>query len=231
MTQNTFIELDYTGRVDGAVFDTTRKEDAPAGSKTHFKPVVVKLGAGQLIPGLDKYLADKKPGTYDVSLKAEEAFGNKRSDLLKLVPATMFGKEKGQIQIGLPVRFGEQQGVIKSISGGRVVVDFNHPLAGKDVTYHVILHGEVKEPKRKVEAILAAMGIPLPVEEKEGKVTVSLPKGFPAEGFVKEIEAQTGVQIAIHEVEMKHDHAHDHAHDHSHEHGHDHAHGHDHHHH
>ena len=78
MTEQPFIELDYTGRADGVVFDTTRKQDAPVGSKGPFEPAVLKLGSGQLIPGLDSFLVGKGPGTYGVTLAAENAFAIER---------------------------------------------------------------------------------------------------------------------------------------------------------
>jgi FKBP-type peptidyl-prolyl cis-trans isomerase SlyD len=208
---STFIELDYTGRVDGAVFDTTQKADAPLGSKGPFEPAIVKLGLGQLIPGLDKFLTGKGPGKYEVTLQPEDAFGPKNAKLLKLVPLTAFGKEKQKIESGMNVRIGEQQGTVKSISGGRVVVDFNHPLAGKAVTYSLLVHGEVKDPKKKVDSIVRALlGVALPTTVEGEKVIVSLPKGFPAEGFVKELEKQTGVTVGVQEVDLgKHEHVHD----------------------
>jgi FKBP-type peptidyl-prolyl cis-trans isomerase 2 len=224
-----FISLDYTGRVDGVVFDSTRKEDVPAGTKGSFAPVTIKVGLGQLLPGLDAFLVGKQPGTYEVTLQAEQAFGKKDPKHMKLVPMTAFGKEKNKIEPGMPVTFGESQGVIKSISGGRVVVDFNHPLAGKEVQYTLYVHGPVTDPQQKVGAILKAMlGVALPVEKDGEKTVISLPKGFPAEGLVKEIEKHTGVTVTVKEVELKgHDHTHEHQDGHTHAHPHDHD-GHDH---
>lgn len=219
---NTFIELDYTGRAEDGVFDTTRKEDAPAGSKGPFGPITVKIGSGQLLPGLDEFLKGKTKGEYTVTIPAEKAFGKKDAKLLKLVPLTTFGKEKNRLEPGLPIRIGEQHGVVKSMSGGRVVVDFNHPLAGKDVHYTLYVHGEVTEPQKKVEAILKSMlGVALPVTMEGEKAIIALPAGFPSDGIVAELEKHTGVKIGVKELEMpKHEHAH--THDHHHEHGHDH---------
>lgn len=198
MTQ--FIELHYTGRADGIIFDTTRQEDAP-NSKEHLGPVVVKLGIGQLLPGLDAFLKDKQSGHYEVTLQPEEAFGKKDAKLLKLVPLTMFKKDKPEV--GMSISIGEQRGVVKSISGGRVVIDFNHPLAGKTVFYSLDVLGVVDDQKKKVSSILKAMlGVQLPVEETQGKITITLPKGFPAEGLLKEIEKHTGVLVGIKEVEL-----------------------------
>lgn len=198
-----FIELNYTGKADGKVFDTTLQKDAPKGSKGPFEPTVVKLGIGQLLPGLDEFLKDKKPGSYQVFIDAEHGFGPKDSKLLKLVPLTAFGKESKDVGPGVPVTIGQQQGTVKSVSGGRVVVDFNHPLAGKDLQYDVELIGEVTDKRRKVDSILKALlGVALPVTEEEEKVVVTIPKGFPGEGLVKELEKHTGVTVTLKEIEL-----------------------------
>jgi len=205
-----FIELDYTGRAEGAVFDTTRKEDAAAGMRGPFKPAVIKLGSGQLIPGLDAFLKDKEAGTYSVTLPPEQAFGKKRADRIKLMPLASFGKEAKKIVPGMPITVGEMHGTVKSVGGGRVVVDFNHLLAGATVEYSVTHHGVVTDPAKKVGSVLKAMlGVELPVLEKDGATVVKLPKGFPAEGLVAEIKKHTGVAIVVEEVDIKpHQHIH-----------------------
>jgi FKBP-type peptidyl-prolyl cis-trans isomerase SlyD len=199
-----FIELDYTGRVNGIVFDTTMQTDAPQGSKGPFEPAVVKLGSGQLIPGLDAFLTGKKPGEYAVTLEPEQAFGKKQAQLLKLVPLSAFGKEAKRLEPGLSVTIGEQRGIVKSVSGGRVVVDFNHPLAGQTVEYTVHLKGPVTDDVKKVKAtVKGLLGVELPAETKEGKVSLKLPQGFPAENLLKEIERHSGVAVTHEEVALK----------------------------
>jgi FKBP-type peptidyl-prolyl cis-trans isomerase 2 len=206
-TQDTpavFIEMDYTGRVDGAVFDTTRAADAPPNTKQTLKPAVIKLGSGQLIPGLDAFLIDKKPGEYTLTLEPEQAFGKKQSQLLKLVPLTAFGKDAKRLEVGMSVTIGEQSGRVKSVSGGRVVVDFNHPLAGLPVEYSVTIHGVVTDEVKKVQStVRGLLGVELPVERKEGAIVLKLPQGFPAEPLLKEIERHSGVAVKHEEVALK----------------------------
>ncbi len=197
-----FIKIDYTGRTDGHVFDSTRAADAP--SRKGHGPVVVAIGTGQLLPGLDAFLSDKQPGDYVLTLSAEQAFGKKDAKMLKLVPIKAFGKEARNLAPNLPVTIGEQRGIVKSISGGRVVIDFNHPLAGKQVDYSVTLHGDVTDETQKVEATVQAMlGVALPVQKEGDSVVLSLPKGFPAEGLIKEIERISGVVVKTKEVDMQ----------------------------
>ncbi len=204
MSDLPFIEIDYTGRVDGVVFDTTLKVHALPGNKGPFEPAVLKLGSGQLIAGLDAFLTGKQPGAYSVKLQPEEAFGRKQPQLLKLVPLAAFGKDAQRIAPGFAVSIGDEKGRVQSVSGGRVVVDFNHPLAGQVVEYHVKLHGLVTDQAKKVRSVVRAMlGVDLPVEHREGKTLLSLPAGFPADGLVKEIERHSGVIVTVVEVAVK----------------------------
>jgi FKBP-type peptidyl-prolyl cis-trans isomerase 2 len=205
-----FIEIDYTGRAGGIVFDTTHQEHARPGMRGPFHPVTIKLGSGQLLPGLDAFLTGKEKGSYTVSLEPEHAFGKKRADRIKFMPLASFGKDARSLAPGMPITVGEMQGIVKSVGGGRVIVDFNHPLAGSPVEYVITHHGVVTDPAKKVGSILKALlGVELPVTTHNGTTTVKLPKGFPAEGLIKEVEKHTGILIAIEEIDVKpHQHVH-----------------------
>ena len=229
MAEHQFIALDYTGKADGRIFDTTRKQDARPGAKGDFEPVIVKLGGGQLISGLDAFLRGKEPGHYEVTLAPQDAFGTKSAKMLRLVPRSAFGKQAKDLAPGMPITVGDTHGIVKSVSGGRIVVDFNHPLAGKEVHYDLDLHGEVTDPVRIVTAVVQSMlGAKLQVTQEDGGVHIALPEGFPADGILAEIEKYTGIAVKVKFVALpkqssKHTHEHSHAGEHDHDH-HDHSH-------
>jgi len=159
-----FIELDYTGTVDGGkVFDTTiaavaakEKLNARAG----FKPVIICVGEGHLLPGIDVHLEGKAlPGKHTIELKTEAAFGKKDAKLLKLIPLKKFHDSKIEPFIGLDLNIDGNYGIVRSISGGRVTVDFNHPLAGKDVTYELDVKRLVEKADEKVSALFEMIGL------------------------------------------------------------------------
>ena len=96
-----FIEIEYTGRLkgEGFVFDTTdSKEAKKAGifnEKIDYAPAIICVGESQLIGMLDKKLIGKEVSKeYKIELVSEEAFGNKDSKLLKLIPVSVFKKQK-----------------------------------------------------------------------------------------------------------------------------------------
>jgi FKBP-type peptidyl-prolyl cis-trans isomerase SlyD len=183
-----FIELDYTAKIKNTdmVFDTTLEADAKKynihAKGMTYKPLVIKVGEGHLVKGLDEFVVDKIPGTYKVELEPEQAFGKKNAKLLRLVSISEFHKNEIQPVVGLEVELDGKRGVVRTISGGRVIVDFNHPLSSQDITYDIVVKGIVTDPKTKVEAALEVFRIPFEkVNFENGKATVEFKTKVPEE--------------------------------------------------
>jgi len=183
-----FVEIEYTGKIVdlNQVFDTTDKEIAKKekiySEKMGYGPAVVCIGEKHLLPGLDNKLQGKETGKdYEFTLTPEEGFGKKSAQLLKLVPAKVFKQQQIQPMPGLEINVDGMPGIIRSVSGGRIIVDFNHPLSGKELNYRIKLNRVVKEPKKKLEALLKIeLNMKdIKVEIKEGKATIN--KEFPKE--------------------------------------------------
>jgi len=155
-----FIELDFTGYVENTkeVFDTTIKEDAKKAGiydeKTIYEPIVVKVGSNQLLKGLEEFLIGKNIGSYEVVLEPENAFGKRDAKLLKLVSKTNFTKNKIEPIPGLRVNIDGILGTIVAVSANRVMVDLNHPLAGKRIKYKIIIRRILEKDEEKISAII-----------------------------------------------------------------------------
>ena len=155
-----FIEIDYTGKLeDGTVFDTTDENTAKnaglsAQQNASFGPVTVCVGENHILKGIEEYLIGKEPGDYEIRLEAEHAFGKKNAKLLRLIPMKIFRKEKINPFPGLEVNIDNAYGIVRTVSGGRVIVDFNHPLSGRAVTYSVNVLGLVNDPLKMAKAVL-----------------------------------------------------------------------------
>jgi FKBP-type peptidyl-prolyl cis-trans isomerase 2 len=185
-----FIELDYTGMLtDGTVFDTTEKKVAEEAhihdENRKFKAAVVCVGQQQLLPGLDAVLAGKEIGTeFTVELSAEKAFGKREAKNMEIIPISTFTDNKMKPQPGL--QFDDdrgRRGVITRVSGGRVMVNYNHPLAGREVQYKVKIHRKITDAKEKIisfiHATLRAPTDKMEVEVKENKAAVAIPFQLP----------------------------------------------------
>lgn len=210
-----FIELSYTGRIleSGKVFDTNdesaAKKEGVFNAKMKYEPIVVCVGEEDVVKGLDESLEGKDAGSsYSIEVPAEKAFGKKDAKLYKLVPAAIF-KDELRPMPGLQVTFNNgQSGVIKTVSGGRILVDFNHPLAGHALKYDVKIVKQVTDDAEKLKGFVKFyLGMDdAAVELKEGKATIAMKTAMPAEiqklvkeKAMKRIPALKDVEFAGHE--------------------------------
>jgi len=170
--QGDFIEVEYTGRLkeDNSVFDTTdkklAKESGIFSENITYGPVIICVGKGHILKGLEKEFIGKSPGKFSVELAAENAFGKKNAGLIELVQQKKFVEHKIQPVPGLQVNVDGTLGVVRRVGGGRVLVDFNHPLAGKGVVYDVNIKRIVSDKKEQVKGLLSVLMKLEPVDVK-----------------------------------------------------------------
>jgi FKBP-type peptidyl-prolyl cis-trans isomerase SlyD len=180
--KNDFIELDFTSSVkDGAVFDTTRKEDAKkANLQIDAKPLVLAVGHDMLLKGLDNAIEGKEVGKeYTIELKPEDAFGLRNKNLIKMFPLKVFHQQQIHPQAGMQLSLDGMIVRIASVSGGRVLTDFNNPLAGKTVIYNFKINKKVEDINEKVNALqeyFFRKKFEFTINDKE--LTFKVPEGF-----------------------------------------------------
>ena len=129
----TRITLHFTvSLTDGTVVDSTR-ERAPA---------TFTWGDGSLLPGFEQALKGLTAGERrSVFLQPEQGFGEPNPDNVQHFPRRTFSVDT-EPEPGLVLQFadatgGEVPGVIQSVDEDWVTVDFNHPLAGRDLNFEV----------------------------------------------------------------------------------------------
>jgi FKBP-type peptidyl-prolyl cis-trans isomerase 2 len=205
-----FIELDYTGKIkdDKVVFDTTSeqvaKDNQMFNAKYKYGPVIVCMGEGHLVKGLDDSLIGKNPGKYTIEVKAEHAFGKKSAELLKLIPMKLFSKDQVKPFVGLEVNVDGTLGIVRSVSGGRVIVDFNHPLSSKDLVYDVEVKRIVVDPLEKTRAVLELMAVPfdnIDIVDEKGEIT--LKTGLPPKEIIDGLSESIKHLAGLKAVEFK----------------------------
>jgi len=155
-----FIEIEYTGKLkdDNAVFDTTNekvaKDNDVFSKNMKYEPAIICLGEHQVIKGIDDFLIGKDIGKHTIELEPEQAFGKKDAKLLKIVNTNIFKKQKINPMPGLQVDMDGTRGTIRTVTGGRTIVDFNHPLSGRDLVYEVDVKRIVSDTKEKLESFI-----------------------------------------------------------------------------
>jgi len=181
INEGDIIRLNYTGRVEGQIFDTTIEADAEeAGIKSQqkdYEAIVVRVGSNHVIPGLDEALVGKEIGEqYEVEVPAEKGFGPHDMKLVESVNTNQF-REKPKP--GMRIQSGEREGVVFNVIGKKAVVDFNHPFAGKTLTYTFTIEGMVETVEEKAQGFIKLFsGRKMDVSFAEDTLTLNLPAGI-----------------------------------------------------
>ncbi len=133
--QNDTVRVHYTGTLEnGEVFDSSRERE----------PLEFTLGQGQLIPGFENGVIDMKINeTKTVQIRAADAYGEHRAELIQEVPKNQLPPEiKPEVGLGLVSRTPdgcEMPLTVTEVRDESIMVDANHPLAVKDLTFEIEL--------------------------------------------------------------------------------------------
>lgn len=108
-------------------------------------PVEFNLGDGRLLAGFEEAIEGMSTGDCaTIEMAAEDAFGLRNEDNVQIFDRDTF-PDDAELEIGSMYNFadaagGEVPGVVIELPEGQVRVDFNHPLAGKDLLFEVRIH-------------------------------------------------------------------------------------------
>ncbi|MDQ2091628.1 FKBP-type peptidyl-prolyl cis-trans isomerase [Marimonas arenosa] len=133
--QGDTVKIHYTGTLaDGSVFDSSEGRD----------PLEFTFGSGQVIPGLEAGMQGMSLGEKrTVEVPADQAYGPVHDEARQAVPRADIPEEV-PIEVGTQVHAHNEQGQVMTltifeVTDSHVVLDANHPLAGKDLTFAVEL--------------------------------------------------------------------------------------------
>jgi len=182
------VSVNFIGKelLENRVFDTTLAEEAKKAGifeeKRKYAPLDVILGEKELLEQVEKELEGMKEGEKRITkMLAKNAFGERDARLVRVVPLQNFLEQKINPFPGLVVRIANAMGKVQSVSSGRVRIDFNNPLAGRDIEYHIELVKEIKDKKEVAEKIYEKYYSRIPGTQKEyldGKLTITATGDF-----------------------------------------------------
>lgn len=194
-----FVEIEYTGMIkeDNIVFDTTDEKIAKDNNlydeNMTYGPAIICLGEGQVLEGLEEELIDKETEKeYTIDLTPEKAFGKKDPKLIQLIPTSKFSQQNIRPIPGLQLNIDGILGTIKTVSGGRTLVDFNHPLAGKNIMYKVKINKIIADDKEKVKGYIK---LSLNIKDFDVKIENNTAKIIFKEELPKEISERLNKKI------------------------------------
>lgn len=126
------VTLDYALRVDGKPYDSSEEDG----------PLYFLQGHGEIIPGLEKAIAGMQLGeTRTITVSAADGYGEYDPESVMDVPRSEFPNDiplKPGVELQLIDEDGDEMFArIVSIGKNAVKLDFNHPLAGKELVFDV----------------------------------------------------------------------------------------------
>lgn len=138
VSKDSMVTLTYDLRLDG-------KEGEIFESATTENPLVFLHGAGLMIPAFEEQLIGKKSGEkFEISIPAASGYGEINEEAVVELPLDIF-KVEGKVDDGMlspgnsiPMMSAHGQrmdGIVVSVEGETVTMDFNHPLAGEDLHF------------------------------------------------------------------------------------------------
>lgn len=156
-----FVRLNFTGKIKETeeIFDTTLEDVAEeAGILIQDKvygPIPIIVGGNHLLAAIDEAIIGAEEGeSVHVSVTPENGFGQRDANLIQLIPMKEFKKQGMNPVRGMKISTENGNGKIISVNGGRVKVDFNHELAGKNLEYDVTVTEIIEEEEEKIKSMI-----------------------------------------------------------------------------
>jgi len=144
MQENDFIIVNYSAKIR----ETNREFD-----KADNIPMIIKQG--YVLKGLEEALKQMSVGDKKtIEIAPERGFGNRDFKLIKLVSIAEFRRHGTKPVPGMFIEADNRRGRVLSVSGGRVRIDFNHPLAGRTLVYNVEIKQKIESIEDKIKSLI-----------------------------------------------------------------------------
>jgi len=189
LQRGSFVLVDYTLRIKDTneLVDTTideiAKKEGKYDSEKVYEPVLVIVGEGRLIEGFEEHLEQfgEVGKEFEVEIPPNKAYGERDPSKLRTMHIRELVRRGIVPEVGRTVDLDGQVGIVKAVSGGRVLIDFNHPLAGKTLMLWYRVVKLIESPEEKVKYLLHRRYRRIPVDGfkvslNQGEVFVELPR-------------------------------------------------------
>lgn len=165
LKKDDFFLIDYEVRVKDSneLVDTNIEEIAKkekfAREDLSYESTLLILGRNRFHKGLEEELLrignlEENKTELSLELSPEKAFGNKDPTKIKVINTKELSREGIIPRVGQRIKYREDEGVVLSVSGGRAIVDFNHPLAGKTLIFKVRIVKKIEDLKEKIKELV-----------------------------------------------------------------------------
>ena len=142
------VRVHYHGKLtDGSTFDSSEGRD----------PLEFTVGSGQVIKGFDDAMLNMQPGEKKtVNIPVEQAYGQRNNDMIMEYPKSEFPADMNP-EVGMELHMSDNMGnvfpvVIAEVQQEMVMLDANHPLAGRSLHFAVEV-ADVREASEQEKQI------------------------------------------------------------------------------
>jgi peptidylprolyl isomerase len=161
LKKSDFVLIDYVAKVKetGEVFDTTL-EDTAKKERLHkegdiYEPKLIVIGEGWVIKALDEALPTMEIDRLStVEIPPDKAFGQRDPEKVKRVPLKQLLAKDLTPTLGMRLEYGGKMATVRALGAGRVLLDFNPPLAGKTLVYEVTVKKKLETLKEKITSLI-----------------------------------------------------------------------------
>ncbi len=182
-----FVKVEYDMFANGKLVQTTNEKlGKEAGIKAKFfEPITMIVGKNFILKAIDENIIAGK--LEDVlELEAVDAYGKRDKKAIRTMAKSSFDEHKMKVVVGMTYNFNGMYGTVKTITGARIMVDFNNPLAGKKIKVTYKVSKKIEDISEKLSFVLVSM-LRLPttvfeVKVEGNKVDIALPKELSALG-------------------------------------------------
>jgi peptidylprolyl isomerase len=161
LKERDFVLVEYTVRVKdtGEVIETTSEEVAKSSGIYRegdvYGPKLMIIGEGRYVRGFEEAVASSEVDEEKtVEVEPSKAYGDRDPNKVKILSLRELAKLNIVPEPGKAIEIGGAVGIVKSISGGRVVVDFNHPLSGKTLVFTYKIVKRLEDPVEKIKYLM-----------------------------------------------------------------------------
>ncbi|MCK5047575.1 MAG: FKBP-type peptidyl-prolyl cis-trans isomerase [Candidatus Heimdallarchaeota archaeon] len=184
-----FLKISFTlvVRGSGQVIETTDEKIAKKADifdeKNNYGQRLMIVGNDEMyLKKLNESIIGKDVGEkFKVSIPPEDTFGYRDPSKIKLLGRKELVAKNIIPEVGRQIQWGNQTGMVLSAVGGRVRVDFNHPLVGQTIEYKVEIIEKITGSKKKLEILIDYLlpGVDLKtfnIKNEKEKITITMPE-------------------------------------------------------
>ncbi|WP_292319398.1 peptidylprolyl isomerase [Caldisphaera sp.] len=183
-----FVLINYTIKVKNGdtylvqetTYEDVAKQSGIFDANKKYGPYLIVIGKSQLIEAVNETIKEMEIGEKkEIKAEPSKAYGERRDDLVLRIPVKQLKRYNIPLRIGQQVEIGGRVGVIERIAERFAYIDFNHPLAGRELLIDLEVVKKIDDFTDKVKYLVERwLGIPnnkVEISGDQNTININLP--------------------------------------------------------